>query len=75
MTSIVSDALSLGKPIIAVSVQYRLNIFAFGDDASARNLALQDQSLALEWVWNHIRDFGGDPVTKPLPVCSWSESI
>ncbi|KAH7126526.1 Alpha/Beta hydrolase protein [Dactylonectria estremocensis] len=61
MTTIVKDSLHLGKPIIVVAIQYRLNIFAFGDDASSKNLALQDQALALKWVQSHISGFGGDP--------------
>lgn len=62
MTKIVADSARLGKPIIAVSIQYRLNIFGFGDESSASNLALKDQRLALEWVQSHISGFGGDPV-------------
>lgn len=62
MTTIVNDALRLSKSIIVVAVQYRLNIFAFGDDESVGNLALKDQALALKWVQSHISGFGGDPV-------------
>ncbi|KAH7161046.1 Alpha/Beta hydrolase protein [Dactylonectria macrodidyma] len=61
MTKIVEDSLHLGKSIIVVAIQYRLNIFAFGDDTSSKNLSLQDQALALKWVQNHISGFGGDP--------------
>ncbi|KAH6980737.1 Alpha/Beta hydrolase protein [Ilyonectria sp. MPI-CAGE-AT-0026] len=61
MTTIVDDSLRLSKPIIVVAVQYRLNIFAFGDDESVGNLALKDQTLALKWVQSHISGFGGDP--------------
>ncbi|TDZ31322.1 Lipase 1 [Colletotrichum spinosum] len=57
----VADSVELGSPIIAVTVQYRLNIFAFGDGSSPTNLALQDQALALGWVREHIAGFGGDP--------------
>ncbi|KAK2025124.1 carboxylesterase [Colletotrichum zoysiae] len=60
-TQVVEDSISQGKPIIVVTVQYRLNIFAFGDDASSKNLALKDQALALDWVRSHIAGFGGDP--------------
>ncbi|KAF2145694.1 uncharacterized protein K452DRAFT_349159 [Aplosporella prunicola CBS 121167] len=49
------------RPIIVVSVQYRLNMFAFGDGKGSRNLALKDQRLAIEWVRKHIGGFGGDP--------------
>ncbi|KAK1454422.1 carboxylesterase [Colletotrichum cuscutae] len=58
---IVEDSVNLSKPIIVVTVQYRLNIFAFGSESSSSNLALKDQSLALKWVTDHIPDFGGDP--------------
>ena len=48
--------------MIIVSVAYRLNIFAFGDGKGEKNLALQDQRLAIEWVAKHIQGFGGDKV-------------
>ncbi|KAK2053039.1 carboxylesterase [Colletotrichum caudatum] len=60
-TQVVEDSISQGKPIIVVTVQYRLNIFAFGDGTGSKNLALKDQALALEWVRSHIAGFGGDP--------------
>ncbi|KAK1623735.1 carboxylesterase [Colletotrichum phormii] len=58
---IVEDSVSSSKPVIVVTVQYRLNIFAFGSESSSSNLALKDQSLALRWVTDHVPDFGGDP--------------
>ncbi|XEV03042.1 hypothetical protein FSHL1_008329 [Fusarium sambucinum] len=61
MTTIVADSIRLGTPIIAVSIQYRLNVFALGNKNGPPNLALRDQALALEWVQDHITDFGGDP--------------
>ncbi|KAG5758673.1 hypothetical protein H9Q72_013190 [Fusarium xylarioides] len=61
MSKIVADSLRLGKPIIAVSVQYRLNVFALGNGEGPPNLALRDQELALQWVQGHISGFGGDP--------------
>lgn len=62
MTTIVEDSVRIGKPIIAVSIQYRLNIFAIGDGSGSNNLALRDQALGLRWVQKHIGAFGGDPV-------------
>ncbi|KAH8646422.1 Alpha/Beta hydrolase protein [Ilyonectria robusta] len=64
MTILASDAQSNGTPIVCVSIQYRVNIFCFGDEASAKNLAVLDQALAIEWVQQHIMDFGGDPLAK-----------
>ncbi|PTD08223.1 Lipase 1 [Fusarium culmorum] len=61
MTAIVADSIRLGTPIIAVSIQYRLNVFALGSKDGPPNLALRDQALALEWIQDHIADFGGDP--------------
>ncbi|KAL1971390.1 hypothetical protein VTN77DRAFT_343 [Rasamsonia byssochlamydoides] len=58
---IVADSVKAGKPIIVVSINYRLNIFAFGDGKGGRNLALKDQRLAIDWVRKYIGGFGGDP--------------
>ncbi|KAI8718130.1 Carboxylic ester hydrolase [Fusarium sp. LHS14.1] len=60
-TRFVAESVDSDKPIIVVTFNYRLNIFAFGDGEGERNLALQDQRLALQWVSDNIRDFGGDP--------------
>ncbi|KZL81395.1 hypothetical protein CI238_00323 [Colletotrichum incanum] len=60
-TKLVDDSMVQGRPIIVVTVQYRLNIFGFGDDNSSKNLALKDQALALSWVQSHVSGFGGNP--------------
>ena len=55
--------------IIAVTLNYRLNIFGFlgGDDiqkrsndGSAGNFGIQDQRLAIQWVKDNIAAFGGN---------------
>jgi carboxylesterase type B len=61
-TKIVSDSIKAGKPIIFVSINYRLNIFSFGD-GKEKNLALKDQQLGIDWVRKNIASFGGDPVS------------
>ena len=60
----VADSVKLQKPIIIVAINYRLNIFAFGNGHGERNLALQDQRCAMEWVCKHIEGFGGDKVRR-----------
>lgn len=61
-SKLVLDSIQNGKPMIVVNVNYRLNIFAFGDGNGEKNLALQDQKAAMTFVRDHIRDFDGDPV-------------
>ncbi|KUJ13351.1 alpha/beta-hydrolase [Mollisia scopiformis] len=58
-SKIVSQSAAIGKPVIFVTFNYRLNIFAFGDGNEV-NLALKDQRLAIDWVTKHIAGFGGD---------------
>ncbi|MCJ1377450.1 hypothetical protein MMC17_000545 [Xylographa soralifera] len=57
---LVATSVKLGKPMIIVSPNYRLNIFAFGARIGEKNLALQDQRCAIDWVVEHIAGFGGD---------------
>ncbi|KAJ1301999.1 hypothetical protein OPQ81_000834 [Rhizoctonia solani] len=47
-------------------MNYRVGIYGFPPgqavyDAGGRNLGFQDQRLALQWVHNNIKYFGGDP--------------
>ena len=55
-----------------VAMNYRLNIFGFGDGKGTAevNLALKDQALALEWVRKYIEGFGGDPVRTATHLIS-----
>ncbi|GAA5849915.1 hypothetical protein JCM9279_002462 [Rhodotorula babjevae] len=66
-SSLVQRSVSIGKPTIFVTVNYRLNSFGFlpGQEAGADptvsiNAGLLDQRLALEWVQGSISAFGGD---------------
>lgn len=68
MVPLVATAVVQQRPMITVFVNYRLNIFAFGDRTSSKNLALKDQRLAIEWVFKHIAHFGGDAVSFSLPL-------
>ncbi|XP_055614178.1 juvenile hormone esterase-like [Uranotaenia lowii] len=52
------------KKVILVTLQYRLSLFGFlstGDKYAPGNFGLKDQSMALRWVHDNIRNFGGDP--------------
>ncbi|CAN8105762.1 unnamed protein product [Discula destructiva] len=72
---IVEKSVELGKPVIFAAVNYRVAGFGFLGgkeilaDGSA-NLGLLDQRLGMQWVQDHIRDFGGDPNKVTL----WGES-
>ncbi|KAI9822437.1 MAG: hypothetical protein M1827_000156 [Pycnora praestabilis] len=59
-TRLIADSVNHQEPIIIVSLNYRLNIFAFGDGKGETNLALKDQRLGIDWVVKHISGFGGD---------------
>lgn len=50
------------KGVIAVTINYRLNIFACAiGDGHTGNYGLWDQIAAVRWVRNNIAAFGGDP--------------
>ncbi|ESZ97832.1 hypothetical protein SBOR_1777 [Sclerotinia borealis F-4128] len=55
-----------GNPIIYMAINYRLNIFGFArlpllTDTKSLNVGMRDQRIALEWVKDNIKSFGGDP--------------
>ncbi|XP_054014891.1 carboxylic ester hydrolase-like [Hylaeus anthracinus] len=54
----------LDKQIVLVTFNYRLGIFGFlstGDLEAPGNYGLKDQVMALKWVKQNIREFGGNP--------------
>ncbi|KAL4769714.1 Alpha/Beta hydrolase protein [Aspergillus nidulans var. acristatus] len=75
MTYITRQAALNGKPILGVSINYRLAAFGFLDSEEVRasgnnNLGLLDQRVAMRWIKKNIEAFGGDP-TK---ITIWGES-
>ena len=60
----VERSVESGKPIIGVSINYRVGILGFlasKELGVEGNLGFKDQVLAFKWVKRHIRGFGGDP--------------
>ncbi|KIW18501.1 hypothetical protein PV08_02789 [Exophiala spinifera] len=75
LTFLVQKSARMGKPLIAVSVNYRLSGWGFLwsqeiVDQGIANLGLRDQRLALSWIQENIGAFGGDPSKVTL----WGES-
>ena len=63
------EALAARGDVVVVSVDYRLGAFGFlhleeiagSEYATSGTVGLQDQIAGLEWVRDHIANFGGDP--------------
>ncbi|EAU35844.1 cholinesterase [Aspergillus terreus NIH2624] len=75
LSAIVANSYEIGKPFIAVSFNYRLSAWGFLSSSQVSgsgntNLGLRDQRLALRWVQENIKAFGGDP----NKVTIWGES-
>ncbi|KAK4236688.1 Alpha/Beta hydrolase protein [Achaetomium macrosporum] len=75
MSYIIRQAAANNKPILGVSINYRLAVFGFLDSKEVRasgvnNLGLLDQRVALHWIKKNIAAFGGDPDKATI----WGES-
>jgi cholinesterase len=60
----VRNSVAIGKPIITVSINYRLSAWGFLSSKEVigsgnTNVGLRDQRLALQWVRENIASFGG----------------
>lgn len=65
-TEFYSPAFLMMEDIVFVSINYRLGVLGFLslEDTSLEvpgNAGMKDQVLALRWIRNNIRAFGGDP--------------
>ncbi|KIM69395.1 hypothetical protein SCLCIDRAFT_700007 [Scleroderma citrinum Foug A] len=76
--ALVRKSMCIGKPIIIVTINYRLGYFGFAantsiaednrlaGDQGVGNYGLRDQRTALKWVQENISEFGGDPSNVTL---------
>ncbi|TFK49380.1 alpha/beta-hydrolase [Heliocybe sulcata] len=76
--ALVRKSMLMGKPIILVTLNYRLGILGFAagsmlhednleaGDEGVGNYGLRDQRRAMEWVHRYISGFGGDPTNVTL---------
>ncbi|KAI1313523.1 putative lipase [Xylaria venustula] len=63
---IVVQSVANGLPVIVVAINYRVGFFGFAQSTALKtegseNAGLRDQRLGLEWVRDHIEQFGGNP--------------
>ena len=50
--------------VVLVTFNYRVGVFGFlstEDENASGNAGMKDQVLALKWVQNNIKNFGGNP--------------
>eukprot|EP01084_Bolivina_argentea_P243847 408678_1 len=63
------DCIPIGEKVVFVSINYRLGVFGFLSNADLYKSygtygglnGIGDQITALNWVYKHISDFGGNP--------------
>jgi acetylcholinesterase len=75
MSYLIQQSVLNHKPVIGISINYRMAAFGFIHSqeigaTKSTNLGLRDQRTAFRWVNRHIRSFGGDP----NKVTIWGES-
>lgn len=64
--NIIKLSTSIEKPVIYVSLNYRLTIFGFANletlyDQKSLNVGMRDQRAGFQWIKDNIASFGGDP--------------
>ena len=66
LSGVVKVSQDMGQPIIAMSMDYRLNLYGFLQSQQlflegSSNAGLLDQRMALQWIQENVAAFGGDP--------------
>ncbi|KAF7555081.1 hypothetical protein G7Z17_g2416 [Cylindrodendrum hubeiense] len=67
LTRIVKLSQDIGKPVVSVQINYRLDVYGFLDSIDLReagikpNRGLLDQKTAFEWIRDNISGFHGNP--------------
>lgn len=60
-----ASALALAGDVVVVAMNYRISAFGFlnanNKENGPNNVGLLDQRMAMEWVQQNIKQFGGDP--------------
>ncbi|KAF5349782.1 hypothetical protein D9758_010229 [Tetrapyrgos nigripes] len=73
-SELLARSVAINKPIVFVSINYRLNTFGFLASSLVApedlNAGLLDQQLAMQFVNENIKAFGGDP----SKVTIWGQS-
>lgn len=74
------NSVEIGRPIIGVSINYRLSAFGFLTSkqvtgSGQTNIGLRDQRQALRWVNENIAAFGGDKSRVTIWVRSITRDI
>ncbi|KIY45143.1 alpha/beta-hydrolase [Fistulina hepatica ATCC 64428] len=76
--SLVRKSAEMGRPVIVVTINYRLGLFGFAASSALRednkaagddgvgNYGIRDQRRAMEWLHYFVDEFGGDPANIVL---------
>ncbi|KAH8900841.1 triacylglycerol lipase [Thozetella sp. PMI_491] len=75
LSYIVAASVQMGKPMVAISMNYRLAGWGFMKSSDlvaegSTNMGMRDQRLALHWIQENVAAFGGNP----SKVTIWGES-
>ncbi|OGM47422.1 hypothetical protein ABOM_002563 [Aspergillus bombycis] len=78
-TNIVSLSAQIKKPVIFVSINYRVASLGFLNgrqmaELGLLNIGMLDQRRALHWLQENIASFGGDPEKGSIPLTLFGES-